>query len=311
MATILAPGDYIHLLRCPCSARSSLALEEGRATCSECGKAFNISADAVLELVDLDTLDTATARELQGNIYQFSQRQIELVMAAEREDVWKSYYTRKRRRSIERLSGYLDKIGCDRIIALGVGTAREIEYLLRFRTFDSVFCSDLSYTTLCMVPYRLEPCDLKLGLFTSDLCHCPVRIKDIPLLVVGALHHTPDMHAAIEGLLANGYHNILFVEPADNFLLRGLARLGLARREEYSGVKPGRLELGRLRTLSRQYGYSLAVATAWVFPDDYYARIFGRVRGFQRLFCLAVDLLSTLTNLAKFGNSAIVHLQKT
>ena len=53
----------------------------------------------------------------------------------------------------------------------------------------------------------------------------------------------------VERLLAQGYKAILLVEPTSNALIKCLARRGLAQRVEYSGVKPGRLEIGELYRL--------------------------------------------------------------
>jgi hypothetical protein len=151
---------------------------------------------------------------------------------------------------------------------------------------------------------------MELGLFTSDLDACPVKSKNIPILIVNALHHTEDMHGALEQLLGKGYRNILLVEPTNNILLRFLASRGFARRIEYSGVYPGRLELRKLHAFGAAYNYRVSVTTGWALPEDYYRRLFGGSRRLEHAVLALLDMFSAVTNLVKFGNYSVVHLSK-
>lgn len=308
MSSILPPHAYLHSLRCPCNGM--LAIDGDKALCQTCHRELKISPEGILQFVIASELDAPTAQELVGHTFNLSQPQIESMVLAERNSLWKNYYSRNRMKTMQHLSGYLDRVNCKQVFFLGVGTGREIEYLLSFRKLDTVFCSDLSCTSLHMIPTRLAAYDLKVGLFTSDLQRCPVECRDTPVVIVNALHHTQDMHAVIESLLARQYDNLFLVEPTDNFLIRFLARYGIAQRREYSGVIPGRLELPRLKEICRKHHYQLNLRTHWEFPRDYYKKIFGNSKHFQKVFFPLLNGFSMLTNLAKFGNFSIVHLRK-
>jgi hypothetical protein len=73
---------------------------------------------------------------------------------------------------------------------------------------------------------------MELGLLTSGLDTCPVKRKDILILIliVNALHRTEDMPGVLEGLLGKGYKHILLVELNNNFLLWLLEGRGVSRR---------------------------------------------------------------------------------
>lgn len=127
---------------------------------------------------------------------------------------------------------------------------------------------------------------------------------------MNALHHTQDMHAALGKLLEHGHCNVFLVEPTNNFLIRLLARWKLSQRVEYSGVKPGRLEVRELRRCCQEYQYDLTLTTLWTFPQDYFQRIFGSSPLIQRLFIAGVTLFSSVTNRIHFGNVTVAHLKK-
>lgn len=308
MSSVLPPQAYIHSLRCPCDGM--LAVDGDKARCQSCHRELKISPEGILQLVIASELDAPTAQELVGHTYDLSQPQIEKKVLAERNSLWKNYYSRNRMKTMQHLSRYLDRVNCEQVFFLGVGTGREVEYLLSFRKLDTVFCSDLSYTSLRMIPTRLAVHDLKVGLFTSDLQRCPIADRSIPIVIVNALHHTRDMHAVIESLLAQQYDNLFLVEPTDNFLIRLLARYGIAQRQEYSGVIPGRLELPRLKEMCRKHHYQVDLRTHWAFPRDYYRKIFGSSMRFQKVFFPLLNGISALTDIVKFGNFSIVHLHK-
>lgn len=288
-----------------------LAIDGDKARCQDCHRELKISTEGILQFVIASELDAPTAQELVGHTYDLSQPQIESKVLAERNSIWKNYYSRNRMKTMQHLSSYLDRVNCEQMFFLGVGTGREIEYLLSFRKLDTVFCSDLSYTSLRMIPTRLAAYDLKIGLFTSDLQRCPVKCRDIPVVIVNALHHTQDMHAVIESLLARQYDNLFLVEPTDNFLIRLLARYGIAQRQEYSGVVPVRLDLPRLKEMCRKHHYQVALRTHWAFPRDYYRKIFGSSMRFQKVFFPLLNGISILTNMVQFGNFSIVHIHKS
>lgn len=307
---VLPPLAYVGSLACPDPCRGELEISGGYARCRSCGEAFAIGDDAMLEFVREAGLDEETARELRAHDFSATSRQVEQFVRKERAMMWRSYYSRNRMLTMQYLARFLERVDCSRLIFLGAGTGREIEYLLSFRKLQTVLCSDLSRSALRIIPARLAEYDLELGLFSSDLQRCPVAGRDIPVVVVNALHHTSDMHAVLEGLLDNQYENLFIVEPTDNFMIRLFAGLGLARRREYSGVLPGRLELPRLKAMCRRYGYRLQLRTAWEFPSDYYRKLFGKPGMAQGVFFRLLKAFSLVTGVVQLGNFSVVHMSK-
>jgi hypothetical protein len=245
MATILHPKDFIQHLYCTCPTHGQLISDKNKIKCQSCNKVYTITEN-ILELVDLSLLDAETARELKGNTIELSE---ENIRTTANKDSWSDYYNHEQQNSFKTLSRYLNKVNSKQIISLGSGTGYEIKCLSKTHKLKTVYCSDLSYSVLFVSPYTLEQVDINLGLFTSNLDECPIKNKDIPILIFEALHHTSDMHLAIERMLKEGYKHIFFVESTNNFIIRLLSKVGMAQRVEYSGVRPDRLELKKLRPL--------------------------------------------------------------
>ena len=310
MSISLHPSEFLALLHCPCSPDGILVTEEAGVRCTQCGLRYPVTAEGILELVAIDRLDAETARELRGNTFAFAPGEIAAAVEKERQAMWRSYYSRSRKPSMAQTARLLQDMPHEEVFLLGSGRGRDIEYLLTFLPLHTVYASDLSLSALQVTPHRLHPYALRLGLFTADLQACPVRVQHMPVVVVNALHHTADMHTALEGLLRHGYRYIVLNEPANNWLIRRLARRGMAQRVEYSGVKPGRLELATVRALAQRYGYHMHTTTLWIVPGDYYRKLWGSSTVLQPLFLAAIRALSRLTNLIKFGNQAVVRLEK-
>lgn len=279
---------------------------DGKVVCQRCNRIFLIR-DNILEFINIAELDADKLRELKGNTYKLTE---ESINRATNKDMWSEYYSHFSDKKIRYLLRYLDRIKCKQIFSLGSGTGYEFKKLLPLREFDTVYSSDLSYTALKIIPYTIDNFDVKVGLFTSDLEYCPIKCKDIPVLIYEALHHTNDMHLTIEQLLIKNYHNILFVEPTSNFVIRYLARKGLAQREEYSGLKPKWLKLDELHKLCRKYGYESFVTTIWEIPEDYFRKFHKGEGIIQKIFLFAIDIISVITNILKFGSFSIVYLRK-
>ena len=311
MLQILHPIDYVQLLCCSCSTDAQLSLEGNVAVCTRCHSQFPVRDDFILDLVDVNALDAETARELKGNTYRATQTQIAAFVAAEESTGWTRYYAHSRKQSMQVLARYLKEAGVDTLFSLGSGTGREIFYLEQIIDLNTVYCSDLSATALQFIPYRLAPFAIKVGLFTADLARVPIHDKDTPILVVNALHHTQDMHAALWAMLEYGYRDIFLVEPTGNFLIRMLAHLGLSQRVEYSGVKPGRLDIGKLQAHCQEHAYRLSFTTLWTFPQDYFERFFGPSPLLQRIVIEGLALLSIATNCIHFGNITVAHLRNS
>jgi hypothetical protein len=310
MATVIPPRDFLHALACPCAGRGGLAVADGKVRCVSCGREFTTDNNGVLSLVDSSLLDAAARQERLAAAFMAPPADIDTGGPSGKRVLWKDYYTRNRKETIRRLSDSLGRTGRNHAVFLGAGSGREIEYLLRFRKIETVLCSDLSPEPLRLIPARLAAYEVRVGLFTSDLLRRPVLNRDIPVVFVNVLHHTADMHNVIETYLGGRYKNILLIEPTDNVLIRLLARLHLARRREYSGITPGRLEIPTLRRLCKKHGYCLSIKTRWSFPQDYFQKIFRGASWPLGCFFFLLDALSLATGVIHFGNMSVAHLKK-
>jgi hypothetical protein len=307
MAKTLHPQQFLHILHCPCSAEASLSWNGSDVVCQRCARLFPVRHD-ILDLVDEPSLDSETRRELRGNTVSLDDQSIEY--NASKDERSGQYYTYLSEKKMACLLRYLDRISCSALISLGSGTGYEIKCLSKRLPLETVYASDLSFTILYVARYTLQDVDIDFGRFTSDLQHCPVKSSDIPILIYEALHHTNDLHATLEDLLKARHSNLFLVEPTENVFIRWLARWGLAQRVEYSGLKPTRLRLGTLRSLCRRYGYRARITTQWVIPDDYFRLMCRNSRVLEQTVLFLVELLSGVGNVVKFGNVAIVRLEK-
>ena len=303
-------SDWLGELHCPQHKTTALELVKGQAVCKDCASAFSTLQNDIIDLVAEELLDEDARRELEEHSYEMTAAQIASWVLSERANLWKNYYTLDRQPGIKKLAKYLGPKPKDQLYFLGAGTGREIEYLLQYVSFDRIICSDIAAPGLSVIPIRLASYRIKLGLFTSDLNHCPVTDRSASVVVVNALHHTGDMHQVLATMLEYGYAQICLVEPTDNFLIRLLEKAGLARRVEYSGVKPGRLNIGRLRKLCVENGYELEITTMWSFPQDYYKKAGIKSDRVMRGFLGLVRLFSVITSVFNFGNSAVVCMTK-
>lgn len=306
MAEIISPARFLHLLSCPCKAGGELEPFGEKVRCKACRREYPV-IEGVLDLVVSEELDADKARELQAHSYELTPEQIEHYA---NKDLWSAYYSHFSDRKISVLLEYLDKTGCAGFFSLGVGTGFELKKILSKRQFKTIYASDLSLSALRIVRHTLRDFKAEVGLFTSDLDHCPVKVKDVPIIVYEAMHHTNDMHATLEGLLAKGYRDVLFVEPSTNFIVGLLSRMGLAEREEYSGLKPKWLGIGKTRRLCRKYGYDAALTTMWEVPEEYFRKLHKGEGLGQAAFLRFVDAVSGVTNLFKTGSFTIAHLRK-
>lgn len=306
MAKLLNPEDFIKYLKCPCPKGGDLKISGKSVSCSECGKAYSFE-DNILNFIKSDELESSKSRELKAHTYELSKEMIEHYANKER---WSRFYDHFSEKKIRHLLNYFDRLNCREFFALGTGTGFELKKILSNRKFEAIYASDISNTALRIVPHSLSQFDIKCGLFTSDLDYCPIKTKEMPVLIYEAMHHTDDMHATIESLLKKGYRDVLFVEPTTNALVKLLAKLGLAEREEYSGLKPKWLDLGKLNELTRKYGYKSSIITMWDIPEGYFRKFYKKEGIVQDIFLSFVDIISGITNLFKFGSFSIVHLRK-
>jgi hypothetical protein len=270
----------------------------------------------MLQFVDAAGLDDDKQRELDGNTLSLDSETVDMYL---RKDEWSPLLTHWSNRSLRRLARYIRAAGPAELSFLGVGTAFEVPPLLRYGVAPQrLNLSDLSATALAIAQIRMgreaELVTAPPYYFTSDLDAVPLRNANQGIVIYECLHHTADMHAALERMLAFGYADIFFVEPTTNWLIRLLARRGVAQRIEYSGVDPDRLDMRRLRSLATRYGYSRKVHTVWAIPIDYVAAIARRLRlpqkAADRLTLVVCGVLSVVGRPFHFGNFTICALHR-
>ena len=210
MPTILRPHEFADVLCCPPPCNGKLFAHDGSFRCHGCGKMYPVR-DRILELIDAACLDSEKARELQGNSFDISDEKVVAHMAAK--DLWSGFYAFFHLQKIQKLLRHMDGEGIRSFAALGTGCGLEIKMILQHRGLDEVLCSDLSWSSLQVVPHSVADFPIRIGMFTSDLDACPIADTSIPLIIYEALHHVSDMHAALERYLQKGFRNIFLVEP--------------------------------------------------------------------------------------------------
>lgn len=275
--------------------------------CPNCKRKYPIKNN-IVQFVHIKDLDRETKRELKGNSYSLSKKNIKHYA---NKDKWSSYYNHFSNQKFNYLITYLNSFPVNGIISLGSGTGFELKEILKRKKINKIFSSDLAFSATSVVPTTLKDFDINLCLFTSDLNRTPALPDDnLPILIYEALHHTKDIHSTIEKLLQRGFKNLLFVEPSTNFLIRILAKFGLAQRIEYSGLKPDFLDIGILKKLAKKHKYKLKIHTLWDVPEDFFRVICKNESFFQTVLLRLIDLISQIGDVFKFGSFAIVSLER-
>lgn len=306
MIKYLPTSEAKKYLRCPIDTKP-LKVTRGYLQCTYCLKKFNIRNN-IIEFVNPKNLDAETKRELSGNFYKLNK---ETIAKYATKDKWSNYHRYCSDKKLDRVIDNLESIPLKGIISLGSGTGFEIKKILDQKKIDLILSSDLSFSATCIVPYTLKDNDITLCLFTSDMNHPPIIPNPkMPVLIYEAMHHTGDIHYTMDQLLSQGYKNILFVEPTTNFIVRYLAKRGLAQRVEYSGGKPDFLDLPTLRKICKKYNYRLKVETVWEFPEDYLNKILKGNPFLEFLFMRFMDVVSYIGNTFKIGSMSIGFMEK-
>lgn len=301
-------SKYFTCPSCPLQTNTTLKVSKNKVSCRKCKKIYPVKNN-ILRLVNYRELNSETKRELKGNSFPLTKKNIEYYAT---KDKWSSYYNHFANLKLTHLIGYLNSISMKGLISLGSGTGYELKEILKRKHINLIFSSDLSFSATSVVPITLKDYDINLCLFTSDLNRVPVVPNDsLPILIYEALHHTEDIHLTIEKLLQKGFKNILFVEPSTNFIIRILAIFGLAQREEYSGLKPDFLDIPKLRKLSKKYKYKLEIRTLWDIPEEYFRIVCKKESLLQNILLQLIDFISQIGNIFQFGSFAIVSLERT
>jgi hypothetical protein len=196
------------------------------------------------------------------------------------------------------------------LTALGAGHGFDLLLLLRRRSFERVFASDISSAATSMIDRALAQFPGELGLFASEFGRCPVPKRPGSVgLVFQALHHAPDAHAALATLLDHNFDDLVVVEPCTNPPLGVLAKLDLVQRVEYTGTRPDWISIPRVEAIAQERGYAIAAQTWWEIPPYFvhWLRNLPKLWGPTYSF---FDVVSRATNVIKFGSMAAVHLTR-
>lgn len=301
MAAILKPEAFLSRLRSPLVG-ASLHLVDGAVQCQATGKLFPV-VDGVIDFVVPEELDGIAKGELEGNDFLQSSEDVAKYVHKYEDDVIHGHYTDQ---DIDLIVDHLRRLGARELCCLGAGGGMEVRRILRRYALERVFCSDIVVDKCKVVPLTLEEFNVDVGLFASDFDHCPWADLDTPVLIHQALHHTGEaMHGTLAALLSRGYRCLIMAEPTGNALIRALGAIGLAQRVEYSGVRPGRLQVETARKLAQECGYEFSIQTNWMFPKDYlHIATRGRPTP-DRLAMKLVDGLSKITRPFALGNNSV------
>jgi uncharacterized protein YbaR (Trm112 family) len=298
----------VRYLTCPyCFNKSRLVSGRNSFWCKECKRHYKYKNN-IIRFINPKELDKETSRELKGNSFALSKKNIDHYAL---KDNWSDYYNFFVEQKIKHLLFYLDQTKCKTIASLGSGPGFELKEILKKRKISLVLSSDLALSATSVVPVTLKHYDTTLCLFTSDLRLSPVVSNNsVLILVYEALHHTGDIHGAINTLLQKKYKHIIIVEPCTNFLIRILAKFGVAQREEYSGVIPDFLDIRTLRNLCKKNNYQVQVNTIWEIPEGYFRLIVKRGSILEKFILRLIMSMSVVTNIFGVGSFAIAYLNK-
>lgn len=159
---------------------------------------------------------------------------------------------------------------------------------------------------MSLVPVTLTDVDLPVGLFVSEFRRVPIAKAETRLgLVFQALHHSANIHLALDSLLRNCFSTLVVVEPTTNWLVECLAKFGLAKRIEYSGLYPSWLDLKEAKRIAGENRCRMYVQTWWEIPP-YVSVRFDRHPVARTFLTKFVDLLSRFTSYFSFGSMSCV-----
>jgi hypothetical protein len=305
----LPPQETIAYLNCPNCSSPGLKWEgggdDGAAVCTGCGRLFPCDR-GVVDFVMPEHLDPTNRNEIRGNAHDLENPET-IRMMTSKED-WSAVYTHMMMKAVGAVLDFIRHYPADTaVFSLGSGTAYELKILLRSKPFRRVFSSDISKTATLIAPINLSSLEGEVGLFLCTFDQCPVRKQPGTLgMVFQALHHSSDIHRSIENLLKNNFTDLVIVEPTTNWFVEILARFNLAKRVEYSGLKPDWMDLHRVRRIAAENGYDVKVRTWWEYPPPLLPRFVDRSRILKFLLCSTVDLVSWVTNCFRFGGMSAV-----
>jgi uncharacterized protein YbaR (Trm112 family) len=300
---VMSIAELASVLVCPVCRGGALAVQGEGVACRTCKRVYGVD-NGVLSFLVPEQLDETNKREIQGNT--FDPALTERILDKE---AWSPLTTQQMNWVVDRVEEMLPA-GPD-LFALGAGSGFELKLLLRRRTFERVFASDIAPSATALIARALADYPGQLGLFASAFDRCPVAKRPGSAgLVFQALHHAADAHAALATLLDHNFDDLVIVEPVTNRFLGLLARFDLVQRVEYTGTRPDWMHLPKIEAIARERGYQIKSQTWWEIPA-YVVRPWMNDRPYVwRSIYRVFDTVSQVTNLARFGSMAAIHLTR-
>jgi len=310
MAKHIKKDKYTQFLTCPFCAtrdRSTLLYTRSGFKCKSCNNVYPLRK-GIIEFVKQEVLDKHTKNELSGNKIKLDKKTITHYA---NKDKWSKYYNHFVDIKINKVLKAIKAADRNVIVSLGSGPGFELKEIMKRKKFDTLLSSDLAFSATAIVPTTLKKYNCGYILFTSDLNYPPVlKRNDQVILIYEALHHTKDAHKTVGKLMSKKYDHIVFVEPITNIFVKLLSLIGIAQREEYSGLIPNFIILSKIKELAIKYKYNINVNTMWEIPEDYFRLVIKKKSRLEQPMIKLIDIISYLGNLIKFGNFAVVHLEK-
>ena len=301
---LMSTGELAAALVCPTCRGGALHVSGDRVDCETCKQSYRHESGVLSFLVN-DQLSDTNRNEIKGNTFSD-----DFIEKLHKKDEWSPMHTHQMEWVIELVEKMLPD-GPD-LFTLGAGTGFDLRLLLRRRSFERVFASDIAPAATFQIASALAEYPGRLGLFASEFTRCPVARRPGSLgLVFQALHHAHDAHAALATLLDHNFDDLVIVEPTTNPPLALLAKFDLVQRVEYTGTRPDWLSLPRVEKLASERGYRMAARTWWEIPP-YVGRPWLNERPLAwRSVYRVFDSVSRVTNLLKFGSMAVVHFTRS
>ena len=306
---ILFPPEMLSDLACGSCREKPLSFIDTDAVksicCNNCGRIFPCYDNQIDFLVQ-DFLDQTNLQEIEGNKYDFEN--LDIVEQMANKDKLGSVYSHSLMFAMNIVKKFLVNYSPDTTLyCLGSGTGFEIKALYTHEQFKRIYASDISSSALKVAMKVLEPFSGELGLIVSEFGHTPIQKGSDSLgLVFQALHHTADIHQAIDCLLKNNFTNLIIVEPTTNWLVEILAYFGLAKKIEYSGLRPSWMDLAKVEKIAISNKYNMQVCTWWEFPSNL-IRFFEWNKTLEKITCQLLDFISRITGHFKFGSMSAVQ----
>jgi hypothetical protein len=267
--------------------------------CTFCGANFPCGG-GVIDFLIQECLDQTNLNEIKGNEWDLSKPDVIEWLA--NKEKWNLIGTHSLMYAINIVHQFILNYNNETIlVSLGSGSGFELKALCSRKRFHRVYSSDISRSAIGIVPHTLSKLDGEVGLFVAEFNHVPVSKREGVLgFVFQSLHHTTNIHQSLETLLEQSFLDLVIVEPTTNWFVEVLSFFGLAKRIEYSGLKPSWMNLRRVREIAKRHGYRVTVRTWWEFPPELY-KWFDWNPIIAGWVLSVLDFLSWVTSLFCFG----------